>query len=71
VIKRSGKIISPKVLVDNYVTWLKTMHDDYDEEVMLLDNNPTFICDQPSIYEILGLTKDKKHECEYTYWCSI
>lgn len=67
VIKRAGKIINSKELADEYLVWLKKIHDDYDEEVEFLDNNPTFICDQPTIHEVLGLNKDRKHECKYTF----
>jgi len=67
VIKLAGEVINSKALIDKYLIWLKDVHKAFDEEVEFLDNNPTFICDQPNIYEVLGLTKDKKLECEYTY----
>lgn len=47
------------------------MHDEYDEEVEFLDTSPTYICDQPNIHELLGLTKDRHHECKGIFYCKL
>lgn len=71
MIKRAGKVINSKELVDQYLSWVKAMHDEYDEEVEFLDTSPTYICDQPNIHELLGLTKDRHHECKGIFYCKL
>jgi hypothetical protein len=43
VIKVKGKVVDSKQLNDEYMQWLKLMHDNYDEEVEFLDLMQTYI----------------------------
>lgn len=69
-IKVKGKAMNTAQLADEYMRWLRTMHETFDEEVEFLDESPTYIVVQPP-FEILGLNKDHtqcKSPCFLAYF---
>jgi hypothetical protein len=63
VLKVKGKVIKMPELVEEYMCWLKEMHEEYDEEVEFLDQG-TYIIGHPRLEE-LGLNKDSTN-CKST-----
>lgn len=57
VIKVKGKVVDSKQLNDEYMQWLKLMHDNYDEEVEFLDKDPIYLVEHPAS-DLLGPDKD-------------